>query len=190
MEILYSDADLVAAYRQKRSILIAYILICVVYAAIVAGNFVWYIGMQYEDPLQIYPKLIVCTLTCVFIAYSYVFLGIKWQRSRKYTKLVADISSGRKADNTSYFLRYEDDETNGSVDYCVLIMCEWSRKRDQYLDRKIYCDKEKECPVFESGDRVHYLTHGNVLIAYETAGHDESFVAERAREKERGEIRM
>lgn len=190
MEILYSDSDLVDAYRQKRSILAAYIVICAVYAAVVVVNFVWYVGMQYEDPLQIYPKLIVCVLTCVFIAYSYVFLGIKWQRSRKYTKLITAVSAGRKTENTSYFLRYEDDETNGDVDYCVLIMCEWSRKRDQYLDRKIYCVKEKECPVFQSGDKVHYLTQGNVLIGYETAGRDEQFLAERSQEKERGEIRM
>ena len=63
-------------------------------------------------------------------------------------------------------------------------MCEWSKKKSEYLDRKIYCDKEKPLPAFQAGDKVRYLTHGNIMIAYEITEHDEEFLRERTAEED------
>ena len=51
-----------------------------------------------------------------------------------------------------------------------------------YLDRKIYCDKEKPLPQFQAGDQVRYLTHGNVLLSYDIIGHSDQFIIERTAE--------
>ena len=84
--------------------------------------------------------------------------------------------------NNSIFLRYEEPELRDGVDFYVLIFSEWSKKKSEYMDRKIYCDKEKPLPVFQKGDEVCYLTQGNVIIEYEIVGHDENFAAEKEKE--------
>lgn len=136
----------------------------------------------YEDPMQPVPIWIVCVASCVFVIFSYIFLGIKFQRARKYYKIVSYLSVGMKQVNNSTFLRYEEPELKDSVDYYVLIMSEWSKKKSEYMDRKIYCDKEKPRPEFASGDAVCYLTQGNVMVEYEVVGHNDSFAEEKQKE--------
>ena len=59
------------------------------------------------------------------------------------------------------------------------------------MDRKIYADKEKERPEFQAGDRVRYLTQGNVIVEYEVLYHDEEFIEQKKREDaEKKPIRM
>lgn len=98
--------------------------------------------------------------------------------------MISSLSIGIKHVNNSYFLRYDEPELKDSVDYYVLTMCEWSKKKSEYLDRKIYCDKEKPLPAFQAGDKVRYLTHGNIMIAYEITEHDEEFLRERTAEED------
>ncbi len=184
MTVIFHDGDLVSSYSQKRRLFWIYMATAAAMAALLIGCIVWFVSMPYKDELAYLPQLILCAGACVFVIFSYVFLGIKYQRVRKYYKMLASLSVGIKHVNNSYFLRYEAPELKDSVDYYVLTMCEWSKKKSLYLDRKIYCDKEKPLPVFKAGDKVRYLTHGNIMISYETVGHDDSFVTERTAEEE------
>ena len=179
METIFQDQDLIAAFSQKRRLFWIYIAVAAVFAALLIGCIVWFVSLPYEDDLAYLPQLILCVGACLFIIFSYVYLGIKFQRSRKYYKMISSLSIGIKHVNNSYFLRYDEPELKDSVDYYVLTMCEWSKKKSEYLDRKIYCDKEKPLPAFQAGDKVRYLTHGNIMIAYEITEHDEEFLRER-----------
>ena len=187
METIFQDQDLIAAFSQKRRLFWIYIAVAAVFAALLIGCIVWFVSLPYEDDLAYLPQLILCVGACLFIIFSYVYLGIKFQRSRKYYKMISSLSIGIKHVNNSYFLRYDEPELKDSVDYYVLTMCEWSKKKSEYLDRKIYCDKEKPLPAFQAGDKVRYLTHGNIMIAYEIMEHDEEFLRERTAE-ENGKI--
>ncbi len=187
METIFQDQDLIAAFSQKRRLFWIYIAVAAVFAALLIGCIVWFVSLPYEDDLAYLPQLILCVGACLFIIFSYVYLGIKFQRSRKYYKMISSLSIGIKHVNNSYFLRYDEPELKDSVDYYVLTMCEWSKKKSEYLDRKIYCDKEKPLPAFQAGDKVRYLTHGNIMIAYEITEHDEEFLRERTAE-ENGKI--
>lgn len=184
METIFQDQDLIAAFSQKRRLFWIYIAVAAVFAALLIGCIVWFVSLPYEDDLAYLPQLILCVGACLFIIFSYVYLGIKFQRSRKYYKMISSLSIGIKHVNNSYFLRYDEPELKDSVDYYVLTMCEWSKKKSEYLDRKIYCDKEKPLPVFQAGDKVRYLTHGNIMIAYEITEHDEEFLRERTAEED------
>lgn len=184
METIFQDQDLIAAFSQKRRLFWIYIAVAAVFAALLIGCIVWFVSLPYEDDLAYLPQLILCVGACLFIIYSYVYLGIKFQRSRKYYKMISSLSIGIKHVNNSYFLRYDEPELKDSVDYYVLTMCEWSKKKSEYLDRKIYCDKEKPLPAFQAGDKVRYLTHGNIMIAYEITEHDEEFLRERTAEED------
>lgn len=184
METIFQDQDLIAAFSQKRRLFWIYIAVAAVFAALLIGCIVWFVSLPYEDDLAYLPQLIFCVGACLFIIFSYVYLGIKFQRSRKYYKMISSLSIGIKHVNNSYFLRYDEPELKDSVDYYVLTMCEWSKKKSEYLDRKIYCDKEKPLPAFQAGDKVRYLTHGNIMIAYEITEHDEEFLRERTAEED------
>ena len=61
------------------------------------------------------------------------------------------------------------------MEYNVLIFSEWSKKKSEYMDRKVHCVTEKPLPQFRTGDKVRYLTQNNVMLEYETIGHDERF---------------
>ena len=176
MTIVYDDKDLVSAYKQKKRIWYIYLAVAVVYVALCVTCLVLYIGTPFEAPEQNIYKWTVWVASCLFVIFSFVYLTSKYQRIRKYYKLVSYLSVGLKSVNNSIFLRYESPEIKDSVDYYVLVVSEWSKKKSEYMDRKIYCDKEKPLPEFKCGDKLCYLTQGNVLIGYEVTGHDDTFV--------------
>ncbi len=178
MTIVFNDGDLLSAYRQQRAILRVFLGMTVLYALICVSLLIFYMSLPFEDPLQIYPKVIVCVLTCVYIIFAYIFMGIKFHRSRRYYKLISYFSVGMKQINNSTFLRYDEPELRDGVDFYVLIFSEWNKKKSEYMDRKIYCDKEKPLPQFTKGDIVRYLTQGNVILEYEIIGHDDEFSAQ------------
>lgn len=182
MTVIFNDADLIGAYRQQRNILRAYLAVTAVFVAICVVCLVYYISLPYEDPGQTLPQVITCVVSCLFVIFSYIFMGIKFHRARKYYKLISYLSVGMKQVNNSYFLRYEEPELRDGVDYYVLIFSEWSKKKSEYMDRKIYADKEKPRPEFAAGDRVRYLTQGNVIVEYEVLWHDEDFIEQKKRE--------
>ena len=103
-------------------------------------------------------------------------------------KLIAYLSVGLKQVNESKFLRYEDYETKDGVDLYILIFSEWNAKKSEYMDRKIMFDKEKPLPEFQGGDIVRYLSQGNLMVAYEVIGHDDSFVDEKGKEDKRNNL--
>ncbi|HIZ03716.1 MAG TPA: hypothetical protein H9727_05465 [Candidatus Borkfalkia avistercoris] len=185
MTIVYDDRDLVSAYKQKKRLFYIYLIVAVVYLALCIGCLIYYVNTPFNSSQQTAPKWIVWVSSCLFVIFSYIFLAIKYQRSRKYYKLISYLSVGLKAVNNSYFVRYDTPDLKDNVDYYVLIMSEWSKKKSEYLDRKIYCDKEKPCPQFKCGDKVRYLTQGNVIVGYEVVGHDDEFAenAEKASKK-------
>lgn len=182
MDLIFFDDDLTAAFLQKRRLFWIYFSIAALFGALLIGCIIWYVSLPYADSLAYLPQLILCSAACIFIVFSFIFLGIKYQRVRKYYKMLASLSIGMKHVNNSYFLRYDEPELKDSVDYYVLTMCEWSKKKSAYLDRKIYCDKEKPLPQFQAGDQVRYLTHGNVLLSYDIIGHSDQFIIERTAE--------
>ena len=138
MTIVYDDKDLVSAYKQKKKIWYIYLAVAVVYVALCVTCLVLYIGTPFEAPEQNIYKWTVWVASCLIVIFSFVYLTIKYQRIRKYYKLVSYLSVGLKSVNNSIFLRYESPEIKDSVDYYVLVVSEWSKKKSEYMDRKIY----------------------------------------------------
>ena len=183
MTVVFNDDDLIKAFKQKQRIWYAYVGVLAFFIALCIACIVYYVSLPFEDPMQPLPLWVICVASCAFVIFSYIFLGIKFQRARKYYKIISYLSVGMKQVNNSRFLRYETPELKDSVDYYVLTMSEWSKKKSEYMDRKIYFDKEKPRPEFKSGDIVCYLTQGNVVVEYEVVGHDDGFTEEKQKEE-------
>ena len=136
MTIVYDDKDLVSAYKQKKKIWYIYLAVAVVYVALCVTCLVLYIGTPFEAPEQNIYKWTVWVASCLFVIFSFVYLTIKYQRIRKYYKLVSYLSVGLKSVNNSIFLRYESPEIKDSVDYYVLVVSEWSKKKIRIYGQK------------------------------------------------------
>ena len=176
MTVIFNDEDMLSAYRQKRKIFWFYMLILGVYIVTCLVSLIVYMGMPYKAANQAIPKWIVYVASALFVIFSFPYLGIKHSRVRKYYKLISYLSVGLKQVNESKFLRYEEAENKDGVDLNILIFSEWNYKKSEYMDRKIFCYQEKALPQFRSGDIVRYLAQGNMMVAYEVIGHDDSFV--------------
>lgn len=185
MTVIFEDNDLLAAYKQKRKIFWFYMCILAIFLAICITCLVIFMGLPYKDSMQAIPKWIIWICSVLFVVFSFPYLGIKYHRVRKYYKLISYLSVGLKQVNESRFLRYEEAELKDGVDLYVLIFSEWNAKKAEYMDRKIFCDKEKPLPEFKGGDVVRYLTQGNLMVAYEIIGHDDSFVDEKEKEEKK-----
>ena len=188
MTVIFNDSDLLSAYSQKRKIFWFYMLVLAVFAALCITCLVVFMNMPYKAPAQAIPKWIVYVASVLFVIFSFPYLGIKYLRIRKYYKLIAYLSVGLKQVNESKFLRYEDYETKDGVDLYILIFSEWNAKKSEYMDRKIMFDTEKPLPEFQGGDIVRYLSQGNLMVAYEVIGHDDSFVDEKGKEDKRNNL--
>ena len=188
MTVIFNDSDLLSAYSQKRKIFWFYMLVLAVFAALCITCLVVFMNMPYKAPAQAIPKWIVYVASVLFVIFSFPYLGIKYLRIRKYYKLIAYLSVGLKQVNESKFLRYEDYETKDGVDLYILIFSEWNAKKSEYMDRKIMFDKENPLPEFQGGDIVRYLSQGNLMVAYEVIGHDDSFVDEKGKEDKRNNL--
>lgn len=175
MNVIFQDADLVSAYKQKQKIFRIFLLVTAVYVVLCAFSLAYFISLPFEHPLQAAPKWIVWVASCLYVIFCFPYMGIKFHRARRYYKLISYFSVGMKQVNNSIFLRYEEPELKDGVDFYVLTMSEWSNKKSEYMDRKIFCDKEKPLPEFQEGDMVRYLTQGNLMIEYEVVGHDDEF---------------
>ena len=71
---------------------------------------------------------------------------------------------------TSQGTFFEFDESlhdKDGVDVKALIFIEWNKYKEDYFERKVFVQKEKDFPPLEENQLVRYITQGNMLIKYE-----------------------
>jgi hypothetical protein len=167
MTTIYTDSDLLKAYKQKRKIFSVFFIILIIYLFVCITLSIYFSQLPYKDSQQNLIKFIVFALTFIFISFSMPYMGIKYKRIRYYYKMLKNISEGINEKNLSIFDRVDKTDTRDFVDMHVLILKEWSEKRKDYFERKLYIDSEKPLPSFIKGDAIRYISHGNLMLEYE-----------------------
>ncbi len=167
MTRLYTDADLYAAYMQRRRILGVFFAVTGVYAAAFIGLLVYYIMLPYEDPNQDWVIGVTCALTALYIIFLFPYMGISFKRCNAYCKMLKFISVGLKEYTVAPFAGVDDWTTRDGVDVNVATFRVHNYKRDEDMIRQIYVDGEKDFPPFEEGKTVRLISQGNLLIEYE-----------------------
>ena len=98
----------------------------------------------------------------------FVFLGIKFKRVNRYYHMFKDVDVGLKEEWTAEFLRFEENiEVKDGVDFKCLIFSEWSEKKQEFFERKVLFDAEKEFPPITAGMKVRFVTQANIMLSYE-----------------------
>ncbi len=164
---VYTDADYLAAYQQKRRIFYAFMLITLAYLGIVVGLVIYHSSLPYADSRQALPRVLVYVLSALYVMFLFPFLTIKHSRSRRYCKMLGHVSESLKMEEKNYFYCFrEKSQQKDNIDVVGCVFETWSKKKQEWLEREAYFDPEKPLPEIESGDLVAYITQSNFIIQY------------------------
>ncbi len=167
-DVIYSDADLLAVIKQRHRILNVFFAVTFAFIAFCVGWLIYYWGLPYKDPMQALPKTMIFVATGIYIIFLFPFMGIKYSRVNRYYRLLCTISEGKKNEETCYFAFFaEKDLQKERVDVVSCVFKTWNNKKQEWREREVYFDVQKEWPDLEQGDYVRYVVQSNFLIAYD-----------------------
>ncbi|MBE7080322.1 MAG: hypothetical protein E7371_03690 [Clostridiales bacterium] len=168
MTSVYTDADYLAVYKQKKKIFGIFWAVTAVYVIFCIAWWIYYMGLPYADPMQKLPKACVFVSSVLYVIFAYVYLSIKGSRIKRYFKLMGYLSDGLKNEEKNYFYTFEKKTLQkDNIDVWGCVFETWSKKRQEWLDREAYWDNEKPLPALESGDYVKYIVQSNFIVQYE-----------------------
>ena len=159
---------------QKKKTLIIYFIALGVFISI---NFLLcylYTTLPYKSPLVDAIRWPQYLITAAFIFFTFIFLGIRYKREKRYYKMLYNIQSGLRETSTGSFFEYDERiMQKDGVDVKSLVFLEWKPRRNDFFERKVLVLAEMEFPKFNEHDNVKYVTHGNVLVEYEILSDEE-----------------
>ena len=168
MTSVYTDADYLAVYKQKKRLFNVFLGVTVAYLAYCIAWLIYHMSLPYGDEMLYLPQLFVYVGTAAYVIFIFPFMAIKYSRVRKYYKMLTYVCEGLKMEENNYFYTFREkalQKDNLDVTGCVFET--WSRKKSEWLEREAYFDVEKPLPEFSSGDYVRYITQSNFIIQYE-----------------------
>ncbi len=167
MQTIYTDADLLAIYKQKKKVLGIFWAITLVYAAFCISWLVYYISLPYNHSMQNLCKWMVFIVSPIYVIALFPLMGIKYSRIRRYYKALLTFSSGRKNVEKNYFYCFEKHNLQkDNIDVTYAIFEAWNKKKQEWMEREAYFDCEKPLPDFGSGDLVQYVVQSNFIVQY------------------------
>ncbi len=167
MRNVYTDADLLAIYKQKKKVLWIFWAITLVYASFCIGWLIYYISLPYNHPMQNVCKGAVFVVSPIYVIALFPLMGIKYSRIRRYYKALLTFSSGRKNVEKNYFYTFEEHNLQkDNIDVTYAIFEAWNKKKQEWMEREAYFDCEKPLPDFGSGDYVQYIVQSNFIVQY------------------------
>lgn len=168
MTSVYTDADYLAVYKQKKRIFGIFWAVTGVYAVFCIAWWIFYMGLPYAHPQQKLVKALVFVASVLYVVFAYLYLAIPGSRIRKYFKLMGFLSEGMKNEEKNYFYVFEKKTLQkDNIDVWGCVFETWSKKKQEWLDREAYWDNEKPLPTFECGDYVKYIVQSNIIVQYE-----------------------
>lgn len=85
------------------------------------------------------------------------------------------LNIGIKENHLGQFVRYDDViDVKDGVEFYKMILKEWNERKQEYYDRKVLIDNEIIKPAINKGDRLKYVTQGNILLKYKILGSGEN----------------
>ncbi|MBQ7924115.1 MAG: hypothetical protein IJ329_02285 [Clostridia bacterium] len=165
---VYTDADYLAAYKQKQRIFTGFWAMTCTYLAICIAMLVYHISLPYAAKEDVIPKIITYVFTGAYFVIIFPYMSIKYSRVRRYCKMLFYVCEGLKMEESNYFYTFRT--KNLQKDHIDVVGCAfetWSKKRQEWQEREVYFDVEKPLPGFESGDYVRYISQSNFLVQYE-----------------------
>ena len=168
MTNIYTDADLLSTYKQKRRYTAIFIAITLVYLATCIGLCIYHASLPYASDKATLPKVLAWFFSVLYVVIIFPFMAIKYHRVNRYHRMLSYINEGMKTEETNYFVTFRPQtQQQDNVDAVVCVFGEWNKRRQEWREREVYLDAEKPLPDFGNGDLVHYVLQSNFLVHYE-----------------------
>ena len=167
MQSVYSDADLLSAYKQKKKVLVVFWIVTLVYAVFCLSWLCYYMTLPYNHPMQNVCKWAVYIMSPIYVVALFPLMGIKYSRVNRYYKALLNFSSGLKNVEKNYFYCFEEHNLQkDNIDVTYAVFEAWNKKKQEWMEREAYFDSEKVLPDFGSGDYVQYVIQSNFIVQY------------------------
>ena len=107
MTSVYSDADYLAVYKQKKRIFGLFGAVSVAYLAFCVIWLTYFISLPYNDDRQTLPKALVYVVSVLYVLFAVPYATIKMKRVQKYYKMLGYFSEGLKGEERNFFYKLE-----------------------------------------------------------------------------------
>jgi hypothetical protein len=174
MTELYTGEEFKREYAAKKKALTIWLILLGVYLAISAAILIAFCLLPYGT-LQTPFIVSDIALSTVFWGLTLFFYSTKYYRLKKYVKMLEYLNIGIKENHLGQFVRYDDViDVKDGVEFYKMILKEWNERKQEYYDRKVLIDNEIIKPAINKGDRLKYVTQGNILLKYKILGSGEN----------------
>ena len=180
MTAVFTEKEKKDAFGERKKLLTIWFVALGVYLALEAVMITVNIVkvVQYRDRSLYVPFMLASIFLCtLFGSGSLFFFAIKFRLTRKYCRMLRDMKQGLKDKGQGVFIAIDPEisEKDGVFFYKMVIDCP-PMKRGDITTREIMIERNHSLPAFETGDVIRFVTHANILMAYEKVGHTEGKV--------------
>ncbi len=168
MTQVYTGEEYIAERKLQKRFLHVWLGLLGAVVAVVIACLIINALLPYKSPIAVYPRAAAYIISIIFALLSYPFLAVKYTRMKNYVKILKHIQDGLKEGWTGEFIEFNRAvEVKEGVDFYSMTTYEFNSHKDEYFIRKVLLDRERPMPELNEGDMVHYITQGNILVAYE-----------------------
>jgi hypothetical protein len=129
---------------------------------------IWNSNLPYKSNLIYLVKVLHYVLVALYIGFTFVYFGIVYKRINRYYKLLNNVFTGIKEENTAEFIKTDLSAADkDGVDCFNLVFLEYNKYKKDFFERKVLVLAEKPMPKIEKNCYVKFITQGNVLVSYE-----------------------
>lgn len=193
MTAVFTEKEKKEAFAVKRRLLIVWFITLAAFvlaeAAMITINAVDVATNRDRRFYHAFMLISIC-LSTIFGGWSLFFFSIKYRLTRKYCRMLSAMKEGLKDKGRGVFVAIDPEisEKDGVFFYKVVLDCP-PMKRGDITIREVLMERNHSLPPFETGDVLSFITHANVLMAYEKIGHTDGKLSETRYEKEKRDER-
>lgn len=168
MQEYFTEKDFFEIEKQRKKTLIIYLVTLGAYVAFSVFMFVAFSNQPYGSKMLNVIKAIQYAITGLYVIFSFLYLGIVYNRVNRFYKHCKHLILGKKETSELDFFEFDSKiQVNAGVECKTLIFLEWNKYRQIYFERKVLVFNEREFPPIPEKAFVRIVTQGNFLIAYE-----------------------
>ena len=104
MTEFFKEEEIVKANRQKTIVLTVYFITLFIMLCLFAAVFIAYLNLPYEDKRIVPLKLAFEFVLVIYVAFSVIYLTLKYGRVRKYCKYLVNMKKGLKEEAEGEFI--------------------------------------------------------------------------------------
>lgn len=171
MTAVFGEKERKDAFATKRRLLVGWFVVLGIYLAAEVAMAVtngMMISRTRSRALYIPFMAISITLGILFSCGSLFFFEIKYKLTSRYCRMLRGMQEGLRERSHGTFIEIDPtiSEKDGVFFYSLVLDCP-PIKRGDITERKVLVERTHSLPALSPGDRINFITHANILVAYE-----------------------